>query len=59
MSNWNSFADFIHMNGHGYYVWCAYGAFTAGVIYELWSLITRRRHLPPDHARSARGGNHA
>ena len=58
MSNWNSFADFIHMNGHGYYVWCAYGAFTAGVIYELWSLITRR-HLPPDHARSARGGNHA
>ena len=22
MNNWNSLADFIYMNGHGYYVWC-------------------------------------
>ena len=31
MNNWNSLADFIYMNGHGYYVWCAYGAFVLGV----------------------------
>ena len=49
MSNWNSFADFIHMNGHGYYVWCAYGA-----IYELWSLITRRRAICRRIMREAR-----
>ena len=54
MSNWNSFAEFIHMNGHGYYVWCAYGALTAGVIYELWSLITRRRAICRRIMREAR-----
>ncbi|MEI3012233.1 MAG: heme exporter protein CcmD [Sutterella seckii] len=42
------------MNGHGYYVWCAYGAFTAGVIYELWSLITRRRAICRRIMREAR-----
>ena len=39
MNNWNSLADFIYMNGHGYYVWCAYGAFVLGVLFELYGLI--------------------
>ena len=45
MNNWNSLADFIYMNGHGYYVWCAYGAFELGVLFELYGLVTRRRAI--------------
>ena len=33
MSNWASFSDFIHMNGHGYYVWCSYAAFAIGALF--------------------------
>ena len=29
--NWTSFSEFIHMNGHGYYVWMAYGALAVAV----------------------------
>lgn len=54
MSNWNSLSDFIHMNGHGYYVWCAYGAFALGVIYEIYSLATRRRAICRRIMREAR-----
>lgn len=54
MSNWNSFADFIHMGGHGYYVWCAYAAFAAGVFYELWQLVSRRRAICRRIMREAR-----
>ncbi|MDO5531710.1 heme exporter protein CcmD [Sutterella sp.] len=54
MSNWNSFADFIHMNGHGYYVWCAYGAFVLGVAWELFSLVKRRRAICRRITREAR-----
>ena len=54
MNNWNSLADFIYMNGHGYYVWCAYGAFVLGVLFELYGLITRRpSDLSAHHARSS------
>ncbi len=54
MSNWNSFSDFIRMNGHGYYVWCAYGAFLAGVLWELRSLAQRRRNICMRLMREAR-----
>ena len=54
MNNWNSLADFIYMNGHGYYVWCAYGAFLLGVLFELYSLITRRRAICRRIMREAR-----
>lgn len=54
MNSWNSLADFIHMNGHGYYVWCAYAAFLIGVIYELCSLVSRRRAICRRIMREAR-----
>ena len=54
MNNWNSLADFIYMNGHGYYVWCAYGAFVLGVLFELYVLITRRRAICRRIMREAR-----
>ncbi len=52
--NWTSISDFFYMNGHGYYVWCAYGAFAAGVVYELASLISRRRRICARILREAR-----
>jgi heme exporter protein D len=42
------------MNGHGYYVWCAYGAFVLGVLFELYGLITRRRAICRRIMREAR-----
>ena len=54
MNNWNSLADFIYMNGHGYYVWCAYGAFVLGVLFELYGLITCRRAICRRIMREAR-----
>lgn len=54
MNNWNSLADFIYMNGHGYYVWCAYGAFLLGVLFELYGLINRRRAICRRIMREAR-----
>lgn len=54
MNNWESFSDFVYMNGHGYYVWCAYGAFTLAVIYELWGLVSRRRAICARILREAR-----
>ena len=42
MNNWNSLSDFIYMNGHGYFVWCAYGALLVAVIYEIFSLRAAR-----------------
>ncbi len=52
--NWTSLSDFIHMNGHGYYVWCSYFAFAAGVVYELFSIAGRRRRIYVRILREAR-----
>ena len=54
MNNWNSIADFFLMNGHGYYVWSAYGAFAAGVVWELCRLVSRRRAICRRIMREAR-----
>ncbi len=54
MNNWNSIYDFFNMNGHGYYVWCAYGALLAGVVYELISLRARRARICTRLTREAR-----
>ncbi len=51
---WNSFSDFIHMGGHGYYVWCAYGALTCAVIYEIFALRALRRRICQRLLREAR-----
>nr|WP_239477694.1 heme exporter protein CcmD [Sutterella massiliensis] len=42
------------MNGHGYYVWCSYAAFAIGVIWELYSLVSRRRQICARILREAR-----
>ncbi|MBP3438804.1 MAG: heme exporter protein CcmD [Sutterella sp.] len=42
------------MNGHGYYVWCAYGALLAGVVYEIFTLRARRAKICTRLAREAR-----
>ena len=52
--NWSSIQEFIHMNGHGYYVWCAYGMLALGVVYDLTSLRRRRRQICARLAREAR-----
>lgn len=52
--NWTSLSEFITMGGHGYYIWCSYGALAAGVIYELWTLVARRRKICARLAREAR-----
>ena len=52
--NWNSCSEFIFMNGHGYYVWCAYGALVAGVVSEFFSLRARRAKICARLAREAR-----
>jgi heme exporter protein D len=52
--NWTSFSDFIHMGGHGYYVWSAYTALTVAVIYEIFSLRARRRRICQRLLREAR-----
>lgn len=58
MQNWNSIADFFLMNGHGYYVWWAYGAFTAGVVWELCRLVARRREVCRRLIREARAAEY-
>lgn len=57
--NWTSFSEFIHMNGHGYYVWWAYGALLVGVVYELVSLAGRRRKICNRVIREARASRSA
>ncbi len=52
--NWTSLSEFITMGGHGYYVWCSYGAFAAAVVYELFSLASRRRRICARLTREAR-----
>ena len=54
MINWNSLSDLIYINGHGYYVCCAYVAFVLGVLFELYGLITRRRAICRRIMREAR-----
>lgn len=40
---WNSFNDFMHMGGYGFYVWGSFGACALGMLMEPW-LLKRRRH---------------
>lgn len=52
--NWESLSDFIHMGGHGYYVWVAYGSLIVGVIAELYLLKARRQRITNRLIREAR-----
>ena len=40
--DWDSFAHFIHMDGHGFYVWMAYSVTLIAVILEIFCLKSRR-----------------
>ena len=51
MNNWNSLSDFIYMNGHGYFVWCAYGALLVAVIYEIFSPVSYTHLTLPTNSR--------
>ncbi|MBO5658585.1 MAG: heme exporter protein CcmD [Duodenibacillus sp.] len=51
---WTSFSHFLHMDGHGFYVWTAYGMLTLMVVSELISLGRRRVKAVNRLAREAR-----
>jgi heme exporter protein D len=50
--NWGSFANFLDMGGHGFFVWGSYGVFVACVALEA-TLAARRRHAALQAARDA------
>lgn len=52
--DWDSFAHFIHMDGHGFYVWMAYGVTLLAVIIEIFSLKSRRAKAVNRLTREAR-----
>lgn len=52
--NWTSFSEFLTMNGHGFYVWSAYGALLIGGVAELISLKRRRGAILTRLRREAR-----
>jgi heme exporter protein D len=46
--NWGSAAEFFAMGGKGFYVWSAYGATLAWMLYDAWSAAARRRRAAQD-----------
>ncbi|HBC69509.1 MAG TPA: heme exporter protein CcmD [Sutterella sp.] len=42
MMDFSSIAEFFHMNGHGFYVWSAYGMLVFLVLCEILTLRKRR-----------------
>jgi heme exporter protein D len=42
MQQWQSLAQFIHMDGYGLYIWGAYGVTLVCMLLEPW-LVGRRR----------------
>ena len=40
--DWSSFSHFLHMDGHGAYVWAAYGMCVLLLVIELFGLRSRR-----------------
>ena len=43
MSQWHSLSDFIAMDGHGLYIWGAYGVTFVCMLAEPWLAARRRR----------------
>ena len=50
----DSFADFLSMSGHGIYVWIAYGVSFAALAVLAIQPVVRRRQLQRDLARQQR-----
>ena len=49
-----SFADFLEMGRHGFYVWTAYGVSLALIVANLVAMIHRRRQVRADIGRALR-----
>jgi heme exporter protein D len=49
-----SFADFLEMGRHGFYVWTAYGVTLALIVANLVAMIHRRRQVRADIGRALR-----
>ncbi len=51
---WTSISHFFDMDGHGFYVWCAYLVTALAVVIELLSLRSRRARAVNRLTREAR-----
>lgn len=52
--DWSSFSHFLHMDGHGTYVWAAYGMCVLLLVIELFGLRSRRAKAAQRLTREAR-----
>jgi len=52
----NSFSEFLHMGGYGYYVWSAYGLAAAVLAWNAILPVQREKSLLRDLASRADGG---
>ena len=52
--DWSSFSHFLHMDGHGAYVWSAYGMCALLLVIELFGLRNRRAKAAQRLTREAR-----
>lgn len=52
--DWSSFSHFLHMDGHGVYVWAAYGMCVLLLVIELFGLRSRRAKAAQRLTREAR-----
>ncbi len=49
-----SFADFLEMGRHGFYVWTAYGVSLALIVTNLVAMVHRRRQVRAEIRRASR-----
>lgn len=52
--DWTSLTHFLHMDGHGAYVWAAYGMMVLLLLIELFGLRNRRAKAAQRLTREAR-----
>lgn len=52
--DWTSLTHFLHMDGHGAYVWAAYGMCLVLIVVELFGLRNRRSKAAQRLTREAR-----
>lgn len=38
-------SEFLHMGGHGFYVWSSYGLFFAVLAWQVWQPLARHRRI--------------
>lgn len=52
--DWTSISHFLHMDGHGAYVWTVYGMMVVLIIVEIFGLRSRRHKAVTRLTREAR-----